>query len=180
MTPATYSPRSAPELAPDFLFSKYIPHGATIAHSTQYNISNTKWSDQSLKLYKLSLVPVRGKALWKICQAAKLQSGNGEEENSAKHLVWEGSHLERVSTKHGPGVRRPPLWTGSTDHYHGPGSCTPVMDRVHGHFVNFYRKVLHRIHKHSFLNSESWTKTEKKNKIWRDAVDRCSRLITST
>ena len=24
-------------------------------------------------------------------------------------------------TKHGPGVHGPPLWTGSMDHFHGPG-----------------------------------------------------------
>ena len=61
---------------------------------------------------------------------------------------------------------------GSVDPLFGPGPQTtimgrvhgpPVMDRVHGHFVNFYRKFLHLVHEHSFLNSESLTSTEKKN-----------------
>ena len=30
-----------------------------------------------------------------------------------------------VRTKHGPGVHGPPLWTGSMDHFHGPGPWTP-------------------------------------------------------
>ena len=30
----------------------------------------------------------------------------------------------RVRTKHGPGVHGPPLWTGSMDHFHGPGPWT--------------------------------------------------------
>ena len=165
--------------------------GATITHNMTFHawisrtsfqtkedwtVTNTKWCDQSLKLYKLSLVPVREKAPMKNLPGSQIdvQSGNGEKENSAKNLVWEGSHLERVRTKHGAGVRRPLF---------GPGPRTTIMDRVHGHFVNFYRKVLHRVHEHSFLNSESWTNTEKNNnnnnKIWRDAVDRCSRLITN-
>ena len=40
-----------------------------------------------------------------------------------------------VRTKHGPGVHGPPLWTGSMDHFHGPGPwifirrfCTRSMD----------------------------------------------------
>ena len=51
----------------------------------------------------------------------------------------------RVSTKHGPGVHGPLLWTESMDHFHGPGPWTHVMDRVHGHF---------------FLNNEKLTTTE--------------------
>ena len=55
-----------------------------------------------------------------------------------------------VRTKHGPGVHGPPLWTGSMDHFHGPGPWTPC----HGPgpwtvFFYFYRKVLHQVHGHS-------------------------------
>ena len=32
---------------------------------------------------------------------------------------------EGVGTKHGPGVHGPLLWTGSMDHFHGPGPWTP-------------------------------------------------------
>ena len=34
-----------------------------------------------------------------------------------------------VRTKHGPGVHRPPPWTGSMDHFHGPGPWTPCHGR---------------------------------------------------
>ena len=69
------------------------------------------------------------------------------------------------------GVRREPFRTGedktwtrgpSPSPLFGPGPRTTIMDLVHWHFVKFYRKVLHRVHEHSFLNSESWTNTEKK------------------
>ena len=35
-----------------------------------------------------------------------------------------GGSRKRVRTKHGPGVHGPPLWTGSMDHFHGPGPWT--------------------------------------------------------
>ena len=35
------------------------------------------------------------------------------------------STCRRVRTKHGPGVHGPPLWTGSMDHFRGPGPWTP-------------------------------------------------------
>ena len=138
------------KLAPDSLFSKYIPHGGH--HHAQYNISRlnfahifsngeglnsskysalkTKWCDQSLKLYKLSLVFVREKAPMKNLPGSQIdvQSGNGEKENSEKNLVWEGSHLERVRTKHGP---------GSVNTLYGQGPRTTIMGRVHGHFFKF-------------------------------------------
>ena len=31
------------------------------------------------------------------------------------------------STKHGPLVHGPPLWTGSMEHFHGPGPWTPYF-----------------------------------------------------
>ena len=33
----------------------------------------------------------------------------------------------RVRTKHGPGVHEPPPWTGSIDHFHGPGPWTVFL-----------------------------------------------------
>ena len=71
------------------------------------------------------------------------------------------------------GVRREPFRTGE-DKTWSRGPYT-IMDRVHGHFVNFYRKVLHRVHEHSFLNSKSWTNTEKKKK---DLTRRCRPMLT--
>ena len=53
---------------------------------------------------------------------------------------------ESVDPLFGPGPQ-----TTIMGRVHGP----PVMDGVHGHFVNFYRKFLHLFHEHSFLNSES-------------------------
>ena len=50
-----------------------------------------------------------------------------------------------VRTKHGPGVHGPPLWTGSMDHFHGPGQWTPCHGP--GPWTNFF-------------NNEKWTKTE--------------------
>ena len=108
-----------------------------------WTVTNTKWCDQSLKLNKLSLVPVQVKAPMKNLPGSQIdvQSRNGEKENSAKNLVWEVSHLERVRTKHGLGVRRPPLWTGSTDHYHGPGPWTLFLIFVE-RFSTGYMKTL--------------------------------------
>ena len=66
-----------------------------------------------------------------------VQSGNGEKKEFSEKF----------------GVRREPFRTGE-DKTWSRGPYT-IMDRVHGHFVNFYRKVLHRVHEHSFLNSKS-------------------------
>ena len=61
-----------------------------------------------------------------------------------------------------------------TDPLFGPGSWTTIMDRVHGHFVNFYRKVLHRVHEYSFLNSGGEQKQRKK----QDMTRRCRPMLT--
>ena len=81
---------------------------------------------------------------------------------------------------------------GSVDPLFGPGPQTtimgrvhgpPVMDRVHGHFVNFYRKFLHLVHEHSFLNSESWKKQNKtennKKQKKQDLKRRCRPSLTA-
>ena len=39
----------------------------------------------------------------------------------------------------------PGPWTTFMDRVHG----LPVMDQVHGQFLNFYKKVLHQVHGHS-------------------------------
>ena len=44
-----------------------------------------------------------------------------------------------------------PLWTGSVDHFHGPGPSDTFL---------FLWKVLDRVHGHFFLNNEKWTKIE--------------------
>ena len=67
-----------------------------------------------------------------------------------------------VRTKHGPGVHRPPLWTGSMDHLHGPGPWTVFL-------FYFYKKVLHQVHGHS--------KTEIVPK--KDLTRRCRPMLTS-
>ena len=48
-----------------------------------------------------------------ICQYFQLNNAGKK-----PFLTW-------VRTKHGPGVHGPPLWTGSMDHFHGPGPWTP-------------------------------------------------------
>ena len=42
-----------------------------------------------------------------------------------KNILTHSPLNHRVRTKHGPGVHGPPLWTGSMDHFHGPGPWTP-------------------------------------------------------
>ena len=43
-----------------------------------------------------------------------------------------------------------PLWTGSMDHFHGPGPWTPCHGLgPWGQFSNFCMKVLHQVHGHS-------------------------------
>ena len=79
------------------------------------------------------------------------------------------STCRRVRTKHGPGVHGPPLWTGSMDHFHGPGPWTPC----HGLgpwtvFFYFYKKVLHQVQGHS--------KTEIVSK--KDLTRRCRPMLT--
>ena len=41
------------------------------------------------------------------------------------HTLNSSREFLRVRTKHGPGVHGPPLWTGSMDHFHGPGPWPP-------------------------------------------------------
>ena len=41
------------------------------------------------------------------------------------HVLFENCTCRWVRTKHGPGAHGPPLWTGSMDHFHGPGPWTP-------------------------------------------------------
>ena len=80
-----------------------------------------------------------------------------------------GARGSWVRTKHGPGVHGPLLWTGSMDHFHGPGPWT----RYHGPgpwtvFFYFYKKVLHQVHGHS--------KTEIVPK--KDLTRRCRPMLT--
>ena len=41
------------------------------------------------------------------------------------NLIQAVTLIKGVRTKRGPGVHGPPLWTGSMDHFHGPGPWTP-------------------------------------------------------
>ena len=72
-----------------------------------------------------------------------------------RHRTFHG-----VRTKHEPGVHGPPVWTGSMDHFHGPGPWTV--------FFNFCKKVLHQVHGHS--------KTEIVPK--KDLTRRCRPMLT--
>ena len=162
------------KLAPDSLFSKYILHGGY--HHAQYNILRLNFTN--IFSNRGGLNSNKYEVMWPVSQIIQIvissRPKKSPHEKFAKQPNWRaewkwakrefsekfvrGEHLERVRTKHGPGVRRPGPRTTIMDRVHGP----PVMDRVHGHFVNFYRTVLHRVHEHSFLNSQSWTNTEKK------------------
>ena len=51
-----------------------------------------------------------------------LDSVRGEQPQNTRPQSFE---INGVRTKHGPGVHGPPLWTGSMDHFHGPGPWTP-------------------------------------------------------
>ena len=95
-----------------------------------------------------------------------LDSVRGEQPQNTRPQSFE---INGVRTKHGPGVHGPPLWTGSMDHFHGPGPWTPC----HGPgpwtvIFYFYKKVLHQIHGHS--------KTEIVPK--KDLTRRCRPMLT--
>ena len=47
---------------------------------------------------------------------------------------------------------RPPLWTGSIDHFHGPGPWTPCHEPRPWTLFYFCGKVLDRVYGHSLFN----------------------------
>ena len=60
---------------------------------------------------------------------------------------------------------------GSMDPHFGPIPWTPCHGPGPWILFYFYRKVLDRVHEHSFLNNENWTKTEIVQKY--DLTRRC-------
>ena len=58
-------------------------------------------------------------------------------------------NINWVRTKHGTGVHGHPLWTGSMDHFHGPGPWTPCHRPGPWTFFYLYKKVLYQVHGHS-------------------------------
>ena len=176
-----------PSLHRTLYFLSICRMGATITHNMTFHawisrtsfqtkedwtVTNTKWCDQS------QIIQI----------VISSRPRKSPHEKFARQPNWRAEWKWRkreFSEKFG--VRREPFRTGedktwsggSVDPLFGPGPRTTIMDRFHGHFVNFYRRVLYRVHEHSFLNGESWTNTEKKQKTKKqDLTRRCRPMLT--
>lgn len=62
---------------------------------------------------------------------------------------------------------RPPLWTGSIDHFHGPGPWTPCHEPRPWTLFYFCGKVLDRVHGHSLFNI---MRNEQKQKLCKNKI----------
>ena len=134
------------KLAPDSLFSKYIPHGGH--HHAQYNISRLNFTyifsnGEGLNSSKYSTL--KKEVVWSVSQIIQIvissRPRKSPHEKFARQPNWRAEwkwrkreFREKLGVRREPfrtgedktwtRVRKHPLWTGSTDHHHGPGPWT--------------------------------------------------------
>ena len=126
---------------------------------TQSEVEETIWIKQQPDFFR-GRYPRQVLYFVKVNTKGKLETRTKGNVDKCSDLTFTKKYalvnINWVRTKHGTGVHGHPLWTGSMDHFHGPGPWTPCHRPGPWTFFYLYKKVLYQVHGHS------------KN-IWRDS-----------